>query len=210
VAKHYRSSRVDFSRLKGVRDARKERNSSVGFGHDQRIEALEQALKECAEAALDRIEALEEAAGGMHQGLGRARWSRRACGPYPPSARRGVSRQHQGENSHRGCFERRWQGLLAALVTTGTKTSYTFMIVRWGVWCEFWGGVLGSRAGWRESEGKAVEYATFEEAEAEARRLTDSLDRHQAVNLHYRFTATRIQDDPLKPTSRRTPDAACR
>jgi hypothetical protein len=27
---------------------------------DQRIEALEQALRECAEAALDRIEALEE------------------------------------------------------------------------------------------------------------------------------------------------------
>jgi len=27
---------------------------------DQRIEALEQAIRECAEAALDRIEALEE------------------------------------------------------------------------------------------------------------------------------------------------------
>jgi hypothetical protein len=27
---------------------------------DQKIEALEQALRECAEAALDRIEALEE------------------------------------------------------------------------------------------------------------------------------------------------------
>jgi hypothetical protein len=37
------------------------------------------------------------ATGAMHRGLDRARWSRRACGPYPPSARRGTSRQHQEE-----------------------------------------------------------------------------------------------------------------
>jgi len=65
---------------------------------DQKIEALEQALRECAEAALDRIEALEELLVECTGGLDRARWSRRPCGPYPPSARRGASCQHQKEN----------------------------------------------------------------------------------------------------------------
>ena len=41
----------------------------------------------------------------------------------------------------------------------------------WGVWCEVWGGVIGSHQTWLKVDGKRVEFATREEAEAEARRL---------------------------------------
>jgi hypothetical protein len=52
---------------------------------------------------------------------------------------------------------------------------------------------LGSRADWFRNGAKVVEYATYEKAEAEARRLTNNLNRHQAVNFHYRHTAPELR-----------------
>jgi len=41
----------------------------------------------------------------------------------------------------------------------------------WGVWCEVWGGVTGSREAWLKSNGARATFATREEAEAEAAGL---------------------------------------
>jgi hypothetical protein len=58
----------------------------------------------------------------------------------------------------------------------------------WGVWCEVWGGIMGSREAWLKNDDKIATFATHEEAEAEARRLNDKMASSRSLAL-FRYTA---------------------
>jgi hypothetical protein len=45
-----------------------------------------------------------------------------------------------------------------------------------GIWCEVWGGVTGSRAAWMKADGQLVRFGSREAAEAEAARLNERLN----------------------------------
>jgi len=60
---------------------------------------------------------------------------------------------------------------------------------RWGVWCEVWGGVTGERANWLKEDRKLVEYATREEAEAEAERLMKRFADNPYRKTGFRYSA---------------------
>jgi hypothetical protein len=67
-----------------------------------------------------------------------------------------------------------------------TKTTAT-----WGVWCEVWGGVTGRRTAWLRHNDTIAEYATREEAEAEARRCMDGLSPYRKAE--FRYTAREME-----------------
>ena len=47
-------------------------------------------------------------------------------------------------------------------------------MVTFKIWCDVWGGVTGSRAAWLKSNGEEIVFTDRSNAEATARRLTDS------------------------------------
>lgn len=58
----------------------------------------------------------------------------------------------------------------------------------WGVWCEVWGGVTGSRAAWLKSDG-ALRMMTRAEAIAEAERLQSSIASNPNRIAEFSYTA---------------------
>lgn len=62
--------------------------------------------------------------------------------------------------------------------------------MKYGVWCEVFGGVTGSREAWLKSNGELMKFATFEEAQAEARRC-QSVDRRFST-ANFRYTAREL------------------
>lgn len=49
----------------------------------------------------------------------------------------------------------------------------------YGVWRETWGGPTGNRAGWLRAKGTLARFDSLEEAEAEANRLNERMNRHE-------------------------------
>jgi hypothetical protein len=62
-------------------------------------------------------------------------------------------------------------------------------IETWGVWCEVWGGVTGSREAWLKIDGKVATFPTCDEAEAEARRLGQRMDARLYSAANFRYSA---------------------
>jgi hypothetical protein len=58
-----------------------------------------------------------------------------------------------------------------------------------GIWCEVWGGVTGHRAMWLKADGKLAEYATREEADAEAQRLNKERNSNPYRKADFSYTA---------------------
>jgi len=59
---------------------------------------------------------------------------------------------------------------------------------RYGIWCEVWGGVTGSRSSWAKGPaGEVLEFASQEEAvvEAEARMARTQGDVRRTANFAY-------------------------
>jgi hypothetical protein len=55
----------------------------------------------------------------------------------------------------------------------------------WGVWCEVWGGVTGSREAWLKADGKVATFATKEEADAEARDQNNRTANNPRASFRY-------------------------
>jgi hypothetical protein len=83
------------------------------------------------------------------------------------------------------------------------------MTTIYGVWCHVSGGVTGTREAWLKrypsDDSKPHEFATFEEAEAEARRLRELTSR-AAITLTY--TARPLPKEA--PASRADEPRTCR
>lgn len=62
----------------------------------------------------------------------------------------------------------------------------------YGVWCEVWGGVTGSRASWMKNNGERVEFATLKEAQDVAQKLTETIALNPHHTANFRYTAKKI------------------
>jgi hypothetical protein len=54
-----------------------------------------------------------------------------------------------------------------------------------GVWCEVWGGVTGSREAWAKSGSCITIFDTMEQAEEYAKELTALISMHSQANFRY-------------------------
>ena len=61
-----------------------------------------------------------------------------------------------------------------------------------GIWCEVWGGVTGSRSSWMKRDDVVVEFATEEEAQAEADRLMEAVRSRPFSSVSFRYSARRM------------------
>ncbi len=60
-----------------------------------------------------------------------------------------------------------------------------------GIWCEVWGGVTGSREAWLRCDNARVRFADQTEAEREAERLTR--DRNEpGTGAYFHYEARRL------------------
>jgi hypothetical protein len=59
------------------------------------------------------------------------------------------------------------------------------METKFGVWCEVWGGVTGSRAAWLKSDGRFVEFETYEAAVEEAEKNNKRTANNVRASFHY-------------------------
>lgn len=64
---------------------------------------------------------------------------------------------------------------------------------RWGVWCEVWGGITGSREAWMKRDGKIARFVAREEAEAEAAKW-NTKNNGPYRSASFRYTARRFDD----------------
>lgn len=62
---------------------------------------------------------------------------------------------------------------------------------KWGIWCETWGGMTGSREGWMKINGVPCEFATEADAKVEAARQTRYMQRgpRGTTRTSYRYSA---------------------
>jgi len=68
---------------------------------------------------------------------------------------------------------------------------------KFGVWCEVWGGVTGSRQSWLKSLGSRVEFDNFTEASDCALQLMSALaERPRSAN--FRYTPRRITEMTIR------------
>jgi hypothetical protein len=69
------------------------------------------------------------------------------------------------------------------------------------IWCEVCGGVTGSRAAWLKHNGKIAEFATREEAEAEAAyyNKTANGNPYFASTASFRYTVRSDSTQAAKP-----------
>ena len=61
-----------------------------------------------------------------------------------------------------------------------------------GIWCEVWGGVTGSRRSWLKAEGEIQRYDTREQAEAEAARLAQDRNSNPHRTATFNYTVRRL------------------
>ena len=59
----------------------------------------------------------------------------------------------------------------------------------YGVWCQVWGGVTGSRAGWLKENGKPQVFATLAEAEQVAAEHQASIKDRPHGSARFSYTA---------------------
>ena len=63
----------------------------------------------------------------------------------------------------------------------------------YGIWCEVWGGVTGSRSSWLKEHGKIKVFTNRAEAELEAMGWTDRNARNPNRKAEFRYTVRQIQ-----------------
>lgn len=68
---------------------------------------------------------------------------------------------------------------------------------KFGVWCEVWGGMSGSRESWLKENGKRSEYATASEAAEVAHKLTRGVAENPFRTANFRYTAKAIRETEL-------------
>jgi hypothetical protein len=59
------------------------------------------------------------------------------------------------------------------------------METKFGVWCEVWGGITGSRAAWLKSNGQLVGFESYEAAVEEAEKHNERTANNVRASFHY-------------------------
>lgn len=58
-------------------------------------------------------------------------------------------------------------------------------MLKYGIWCQVWGGVTGTRSSWMKHDGQRYETTNFEEAATLAKQLIkDRLNNPRATFLY--------------------------
>ena len=65
-------------------------------------------------------------------------------------------------------------------------------MTRWGVWCEVTGGVTGTRRAWLRHEDALAVYDKREDAEAEAKRLNQTIGSNPNRKAEFLYVARQM------------------
>jgi len=69
---------------------------------------------------------------------------------------------------------------------------------KFGIWCEVWGGVTGSRKSWLTRLGTRMEFDSFSEAADEAAQLTNNVMSNPYRKANFRYTARRTTEMTIR------------
>ena len=65
---------------------------------------------------------------------------------------------------------------------------------KFGVWCEVWGGMTGSRESWLKENDKRKEFSSRESAERIAAELTSNVAQNPFRTANFRYTVKAIRE----------------
>lgn len=68
------------------------------------------------------------------------------------------------------------------------------MAKRYGIWCEVWGGVTGSRSAWAKRAGEIESFAELEAAIAQAEHYEQRSNGNPYAKASFRYSARELED----------------
>jgi hypothetical protein len=66
--------------------------------------------------------------------------------------------------------------------------------MKYGIWCEVWGGATGHRQAWMKNKGRRMEFNSRLAAEAEATMVRKNVAENPHRTANFRYTVKEIND----------------